>query len=222
MAKDLFDDVASDYDRYRRMIIPCFGDFYRMIVEAIPYSSTDSLKVLDLGAGTGLVAAFVLAAFPGAVVVGLDVSEEMVEKARERFAGDGRVRFSIMDYAERLPDEMYHVVVSAMSIHHLEDEGKRQLFHRILDALHPDGIFINAELVKGPTADSEALYQEKWRKHLAGSGLNDQTLAEIFNRMAFDKPAILDDQLGWLREAGFKDVDCHYKYFNFSVYSGRK
>ncbi len=222
MAAKLFDDMARDYDRHRKRVIPCFTHFYRMVVEMIPYSPADGLEVLDLGAGTGLVSAFVLGAFPGAAVVDIDVSEKMIEKARERFAGNGRVRFCIMDYSQSLPEGRYHAVVSGMSVHHLEDGDKRRLFHRIFDVLHPGGVFINADLVRGPTANSEALYQEKWRKHLAGSGLSERTLGAIFSRMAFDKPATLDDQLGWLREAGFSDVDCCYKHFNFSVYSGRK
>jgi len=54
------------------------------------------------------------------------------------------------------------------------------------------------------------------------AGLSEHELSEIIDRMQYDKPSSLSDQLQWLREIGFQDVDCYYKYFNFAVYSGRK
>lgn len=40
--------------------------------------------------------------------------------------------------------------------------------------------------------------------------------------MDYDRPAPLEAQLAWLREAGFKDVDCLYRYYSFSVMMARK
>jgi len=54
------------------------------------------------------------------------------------------------------------------------------------------------------------------------AGLSEHELSGIIDRMKYDKPSSLSEQLQWLKEAGFQDVDCYYKYFNFAVYSGKK
>ncbi|MGM0382007.1 MAG: hypothetical protein ACQEQO_00720 [Thermodesulfobacteriota bacterium] len=47
-------------------------------------------------------------------------------------------------------------------------------------------------------------------------------MLRIINRLQYDTPSSLIIQLPWLRETGFEDMDCYYRYFNFAVYSGRK
>ena len=220
--KKIFDAGALQYDRNRRKVIPCFDDFYKTLIRLIPFDSDEKFNVLDLGAGTGLVTALIFNVFPEAVVSLLDVSGEMLEKAKERFEGKDNVQFHVMDYDSSPLPGKYDLIVSAMSIHHLEDYGKKHLFQKIYDALVPGGIFIHAELARGATDDIEEIYQEQWRKHLEGTGLNEDELDVIYERMSYDIPAPLDIQLSWMRDAGFLSLDCFYKYFNFVVYAGSK
>ena len=169
-----------------------------------------------------MVTALILNIYPQAVVSLLDISEKMLERARKRFAGKNNVHFCVMDYdASLLPGE-YNLVVSAMSIHHLEDFGKKRLFQKIYDALTLGGSFIHAELARGTTDEIEEIYQEQWRKHLERTDLTEDELDVIYDRMSYDIPAPLDQQLNWMRAAGFLNVDCFYKYFNFVVYAGNK
>jgi len=220
--KEIFDAGADQYDQQRRKIIPCFNDFYQTAIDLIPFSSSDSFKFLDLGAGTGLLTAFIISAFPNATVTLMDLSKKMLEKAMERFSSNKRINFLIMDYSHStLPGE-YDLIVSAMSIHHLMDNEKKSLYQRIFDALKFGGIFINADLVKGETAKVEQKYQDMWMNWIKETGLSQNELSKIINRMQYDRPSFLTIQLQWLKEIGFSDVDCYYKYFNFAVYSGRK
>jgi tRNA (cmo5U34)-methyltransferase len=220
--KEIFDKAAVRYDQQRQKVFPRFNDFYQTIITLIPFYQEDNFRFLDLGAGTGLVADLILRAFPNSAADILDVSEKMLEKARERFAGNERVRFWIRDYAnDGLPDR-YGLIVSAMSIHHLDDIEKKLLFERIFHSLVPGGAFINAELVKGTTEETEKIYQRVWKDHLEKSGLSREILSQIYERTSYDKTAYLSSQLEWLRSTGFLDVDCFYKYFNFAVYAGRR
>jgi tRNA (cmo5U34)-methyltransferase len=104
----------------------------------------------------------------------------------------------------------------------LEDFGKKRLFQKIYDALTPGGSFIHAELARGATDAIEEIYQEQWRKHLERADLTGDELDVIYDRMSYDIPAPLDQQLNWMRAAGFLNVDCFYKYLNFVVYAGNK
>ena len=53
-------------------------------------------------------------------------------------------------------------------------------------------------------------------------GVDDRDLAAALDRMKFDRAATLEDQLEWMREAGFRDIDCAYKNLIFAVYCGVK
>lgn len=219
-AGDLFGAVATEYDQQRRLVIPCYTDFYGSILRAFPFPDQDQIKVLDLGAGTGLVSAMVAEAYPHSRVLAVDISEKMLDQARKRFAQNTRVSVKVMDYGEQPLPMGFDAVVSALSIHHLDHQGKRELFSKIHDALNPGGVFVNAELVLGESQEVEDLWQRVWREYLEGGGLGRDELDAIYHRMEIDINAGLWEQMDWLRDAGFSDVDCLYKYNNFAVYMG--
>ena len=218
-----FDLAAEDYDRTRRRLVPGFDDFYRAAIDLIQFPRESSLKVLDLGAGTGLMAAFIAYSFPNARITMVDISNEMLERARARFELAGpRFRFEVSDYGVDRIQEKYDAIVSALSIHHLSDEQKRALFKRIHGALNDDGVFVNAEQFRCATPERHKFHHERWLTRVRELGVDDRDLAAALERMKFDRAATLEDQLEWMREAGFRDIDCAYKNLIFAVYCGLK
>jgi tRNA (cmo5U34)-methyltransferase len=218
----LFDQGADRYDHQRRKVIPCFTDFYQTALDLVPCTSSQSFRFLDLGAGTGLLSEFIVKTFPNAVATLMDFSEKMLVKAKQRFSSNKSVYFLTQDYAHGPLPQNQDCIVSAMSIHHLSDQEKRFLYHRIYEALLPDGVFINADLVKGETESIDRAYRDTWIGWIEKTGLPKNELSKILDRMELDQPSCLSAQLVWLKEAGFIDVDCYYKYYNFSVVSGSK
>lgn len=226
----LFDAAAGDYDRARRhdrarrQLVPPFDDFYGTVVESIPHEREDAIRVLDLGAGTGLLSALVVRAFPRARITLLDASPEMLRVARRRFADEPeRFEFRVVDYArESLPGE-YEAVVSALSIHHLDGTGKRELFRKVYGVLLCDGgVFVNADQILGSTPEIEARYRETWLRRVRERGVGETDLAAALARMEEDRASTLEEQEAWLEEVGFRQVDCPYKNYGFAVYGGRK
>ncbi len=220
--KTIFDSCAMQYDLNRQKIIPYFEIFYNTVVELIPFKPEESFSFLDLGAGTGLLTALILNAFPGAMASVVDISEKMLYRAKQRFTNNSNVTIFAMDYAETTPPGVHDLVVSAMSIHHLVHTEKNQLMEKIYKVLKPGGIFINADLVESSTAAVGEKYHRHWMDYLKKADLSADELAAVRKRMTCDLPATLDSQLMWMQQAGFIEVDCYYKYFNFVVYSGKK
>lgn len=219
-----FDSGAAEYDGLRRRLVPCFDAFYGTAIEVIAaWGGPDRPAVLDLGAGTGLFAAMVFDRFPGARLHLVDVSDGMLTQARRRFAGaGGAVTFATADYSVEPLGGPWDLVISALSIHHLEDTAKRALFGRILVALRPGGLFVNADQVLAPTPELADRDQRLWRAAAAELGASEAEIAAAERRMAFDRCATLADQLRWLEDAGFEQIDCAFKAWQFAVYSGQR
>jgi tRNA (cmo5U34)-methyltransferase len=217
LTKELFDTTAATYDADRAKLIPCNDTFYARAVELIP---TDATRILDLGAGSGILAELVRRHHPAAHVHLLDFSEPMLDRARARLAGDNRVTFEIADYTTAPLGENWDAIVSALSIHHLEHETKRKLFARLVTALKPGGIFINAEQVAGPTPHLEEVYKRLWLEQVRAAGATERQIADSLYRQAEDRNASTEAQMQWMRDAGFIDVDCWFKDNRFAVLAG--
>jgi tRNA (cmo5U34)-methyltransferase len=216
-----FDLAAEDYDRTRRRLVPGFDDFYRAAIDLLGFPRDREIEVLDLGAG--LLAAFVAYSFPSARITMVDISNEMLDRARERFElGGERFQFEVSDYGTGRINNKYDAVVSALSIHHLSDDQKRALFAQIHGALKDGGVFVNAEQFRGSTREMDRLNHERWQTRVRELGASERDVAAALERMKFDRAATLEDQLQWLAAAGFREVVCTYKNLMFAVYAGTK
>lgn len=225
--RDAFDAASGSYDRKLLRFVPDVEEFYGAVSGFLPFEGYEALRVLDLGAGTGLLSGMVADGFPNASLTLVDFSEKMLDVARQRFSGRGdRFRFVVADYLEEPFPERSDLVVSALSIHHLEDEDKQRVFQKILDSLAPGGFFVCADQVLGAAPEIEERYREDLIRRLRENGIEEQELERFTERTGkshshtFESP--LADQLSWLAESGFEAVDCFYKRGRFAVYGGHK
>jgi tRNA (cmo5U34)-methyltransferase len=214
-----FDAQAATYEAPRRRLIPPFDAFYGIAVDALALIGGRPKRVLDLGAGTGILAARVAAAYPDADLVLVDGAPAMLEQARERLGDE--VALHVADLRDPLPEGPFCAVVSALAIHHLDDAGKRVLFARAYEALSPGGIFVNAEQVAGPSPRFDAHYRAWHEAAARAAGATAQEWDAAVQRMRHDDCASVDDQLAWMRAAGF-DADCLFHDRRFAVLVGLK
>jgi tRNA (cmo5U34)-methyltransferase len=217
---DIFNAQASTYEAPRRRLIPPFEAFYGTAVGALDLAGAPLHRVLDLGAGTGMLAGYVGAAYPQVELTLLDGAAAMLDRARATLGDDG-FSYAVGDLAGPLPDGPWDAVVSALAVHHLDDSGKRSLFGRVAGALRPGGVFVNAEQVAGPTPGFTALYEVWHEANARARGSDDAEWAGALERMSFDCCASVEDQLAWLRAAGFAEADCLFKDHRFAVLVAR-
>lgn len=216
-----FNENASQYDSQRRKLIPCFDDFYSIPVSIINIP-TSQPTVLDIGSGTGLMSSCILEKYPEAKMTLIDLSDKMMEIAKDRFSGRSNINYVTDDYTTHEFHGKFDIIVSSLSIHHLTDEEKKNLYRRVYTLLNEGGFFVNADQVLGQTPFIETLYKNDWNYKIENSGLSQEEIASAHERTKLDKMSTLEDQLNWLKDSGFEDVDCVYKYYNFVVMFARK
>jgi trans-aconitate methyltransferase len=123
------------------------------------FPSTAELRVLDIGAGYGVVTEEVLAAFPAARVTLQDYSSAMLDQARQRLATRAdRLSFVLCDLLDPAwPQKVggrFDLAVSAIVLHNL---GRRERIFGCYPAIHallrPGGWFLNYDRFVGGVAE---------------------------------------------------------------------
>lgn len=175
-----------------------------MLVSALPESPC---SLLDLGCGDGRLAALVLEHRPSVErVVAVDSSSAMLGHARDRFDSDQRVHVREWSLDDPLtPLGSFDVVVAGFSIHHVEDQRKRDLFGEVAEQLNNHGLFANLEVVASATP-------ELHREFLNLIGRSDDDPE--------DRLAPVEAQLLWMRQAGLSQVDCLWRWRGFALLVG--
>lgn len=212
-----FNVIAKEYDINRKRFIPCFEDYYESTTKFLTSNIKAPKRVLDLGAGTGLLTSFWYKYFPESEYVLVDIADKMLEVAKERFSGLENVSYQVLDYAKELPDEAFEIIISALSIHHLENTDKAELFQRIYDKLPTGGIFVNYDQFCGETVEMSTWFNSYWEKQLSQSGLSELDLERWMERRKFDKECSVKDEMAMLQKFNFRNVENVYTSQKFAV-----
>jgi len=167
-------------------------------------------RVLDLGCGDGRLLALVKQARPEIEGVALDFSETMLKAVRERFTGEPSMTVVEHNMDNPLPNlGPFHAVVSSFAIHHLANTRKFNLYAEIYAQLAPGGIFCNLEHVSSPTPSLKTAFY----KALEHTGSKEDSSNKCLS---------VEEQVDWLKQIGFTDVDCFWKWREFALLAGVK
>jgi tRNA (cmo5U34)-methyltransferase len=218
------EQTAMDWDAHGGQELPTRAEQQDVLLALLAASDIGDGAVLDLGIGSGLVAEAVLRALPDARLTGIDFSNAMLDLARERLRPFGsRVLLRSHDLSDLdaidLPSLRYKAAFSIQTLHHLSDTEKAAALAWTAAVIDPGGLVVVIDRVKV----DEPLFQDwavVWRRvdpktpRTYASHVEDLTTAG-------DRPALLQDQLAWMRTAGL-DACCLHLYGNRAVLVGRK
>jgi tRNA (cmo5U34)-methyltransferase len=193
-------------------VIPHRTDGEAVLLDHIPISAK---RVLDLGTGNGRLLKMIRIIRPKVEGVGVDISPTMLKAARQSFVGDQSVEVFEHDLNDPLCSSelgTFDVIVTSLTIHHLTHERKHSIYEEIYSLLNHGGVFCNLEHVDSPT--------NRLHEHFMDS-LGD-SIARFAREEYSDRLLSLDTQLCWLKQIGFVDVDCYWKWLELALLIGIK
>lgn len=194
-------------------------------------------SILDLGCGDGILGRFLMKLFPEAQVVLTDFSEPMLDAARGKLDGNPNTIVVNSDFSQSSWKDTvaYHapfdIIISGYAVHHQSDKRKTNLYNEIFDLLSANGLFLNLEHVASVSKAGESLFDDFFIDHLYEfNRLSEpQKTREDVSNTYYNRPdkkenilASVDLQCEWLRQIGFRDVDCFFKVFELALFGGRK
>jgi tRNA (cmo5U34)-methyltransferase len=228
-------EVVQDFLAGMRGAIPLAAEQLDVMLRLIKAAQPNLENFLDLGCGDGVLGHAILSHYQEARGVFTDFSEPMIEAACSRLEGYGKQVFIVQDYGDShwidaiLAYAPFDAVVSGFSIHHQPDDRKRELYAEIYRLLKPGGVFVNIEHVSSPSTWIEGLGDElfidttlEFNHRHGGSKSRDEVADEFHNRPHKEANilASLELQCDWMREIGFRHVDCYLKIFELAVFGG--
>ena len=235
------EDESQVFLRYGPLFVPRREEQIDTVCRLIPADSYEEFKVAELGAGDGALASAVMSSFPNCRYLALDGSELMRARLQSTPESQaGRLQVAPFDLADTewrtcLPSPL-RCVLASLIVHHLNADGKRQLFSDVASRLEPGGAFIMIDLVEPTSSQARDAYARQWdedvRVSVQVSGKGPEAY-ELFRNDhwnfysdptpdPYDQPSPLADQLNWLRDAGFSEVDCFWMYAGHAIFGGYK
>ena len=231
------EDDSSTYREIAEIAVPRRPEMMATIVSVVPFTTGETLRIVDIGAGEGQLADVLLGCFPRATLLALDGSEAMRKTTvarTARFGGRITVRafeLSTLDWWDLMRGA--DVVVSSMCLHHLTDAKKQYLYKAIADRLTDRGALLVADLIEPLHASARRLAAESWdaaaQAQAEATRAPDQLARFVdarWNHFRFadpmDRPSALLHHLVWLKHAGFAAVDCFWLYAGHAVYGAFK
>ena len=208
------------YDETIRRFIPGYDAMLEVAARTL--ASVRPELALDLGAGTGALSETLLLRGDAGTVELIDVDAEMLAQARIRLARFGaRVRFRQTSFLGDLPP--CDAVAASLALHHVPSiEEKQAVYGRILAALRPGGLFVNADAVMPAGGAEQAAAYEAWAEHMVACGIERSRAFEHFAEWADEDTYFpLEAELEALRAAGF-DAECVWQQSSMAVVAGRR
>ena len=219
-ASGYFGSMAESYDSLIHRAVPRYDE---MIARLLEYLPRDARRVLELGSGTGNLSLQLPGALPRATLTLVDGSDEMIALVRSRIeqssaSSSGRVEYLVARFEElEFPAHSFDLVVSSISLHHVED--KARLYARIRSLMSERGRFCFADQIRGEPESNHRLNWERWLDYCreAGNCSPDEIDSLLEHAAAHDHYTTLTEHIALLSKAGFAEIDCVWRNWMWGI-----
>jgi tRNA (cmo5U34)-methyltransferase len=215
----VFDDMV---DRS----VPFYAEIQRMVAELAADFAADGSTIYDLGCSTGTTLLHIDQRLPGDVkarLVGVDSSQAMLDKAREKLAAGGRgsadrreLTLLCEDLNRGVEISDASVVIMNLTLQFIRPLYRQRLVRSISDGMREQGALILVEKVMGENSVFNRLFIQHYYEMKKRHGYTEMEIAQ--KREALENvlvPYRLKENEQLLREAGFEQIDVFFKWYNF-------
>jgi tRNA (cmo5U34)-methyltransferase len=212
------------YDDYIVKVVPYHSEMLKALVDNIPFSTDKPIRIIELGCGTGIATYTIIKKYPDAHLKCIDMSSDMLNLVQKKLEGFPNIEFIQADYTKYKFEEEYDAVVSFLSFMYLaDDKTRRSLFQKAFDMLTKGGVFMSGESNISRSKHFQEVCMERWIHHMRKSYSDDFIKKEVLEKAKkHGKASVLTDEIKYLEEIGFSQVDIFWKYYGFSVYGAIK
>jgi len=206
-----FDDFSKNYTNDMIGCVPHYLQLVSSFVKHLP-DNFNPISILDLGCGNGNITAQLIPYFPNATFTLVDASPEMIELCSNQFK-DYDINYSNKYFQDFLFNpESYDLIVAGFSLHHCDNKEKQSIFKDINSALKNGGIFSYSDLMISKTNPEHPMLLEQWNKFVNINFPDGEKWAWIMEHYeAFDRPTDYLDQIEWLKNTGFTNIQIPFK-----------
>lgn len=213
---DFFYVADRSYDYLAERALPCYHEAHKELVRSLCFEADQEAEVIDLGVGSGVTSGYILKNYPKVRMVAVDLFDEMLKEARVRLKPFGnRITLVQADNTEFLKGfgRQVSAIVSAFCIHHLDEQGKKELFRLIYDHLLPGGRFVMLDLSTFEDPCLKDVARKRTVEHMMAHVEDKQYRTKwLYHWDQINIPHPADRMVEWLKEAGFKSETVFRNY----------
>ena len=227
LSRQHFNLMADQYDELFITHLDAYELTHEMVLTMLPFSQSESFRVLELGCGTGNLTQKLLDQFPKSTAEGYDVSGEMLARARAKLTDTGRrIQLHQGDISQLTLTGPFDAVISAIAVHHVPQPDKPSLFQRLYDVLRPGGVLVLGDAFQAATPELGQRYRQLSKMSLERQGVVETPVYTAYrnrnSQPSGGSSTHVQDYLQWMDQAGFHNVDCVWKYLSRAVVYGER
>lgn len=220
--EEFYDEISKEYTDSVERCVPMYREMLSMLFAFLPEGYAPK-TILELGCGAGNLTTLIGKRFPQAKIHAVDISEECIKECRQRLP-EADIEYIKADFSNLdFPENTFDLIISSISIHHLNDSEKEIFFKRLFLWQTTNGILSFCDQFRGESERLYALHMEMWKTFAREQGASAKEWdLWMEHQTQHDCHAPLFRHVTWLKDAGYGMVDCVWRYLLWAVIYSRK
>jgi len=221
--EQFYNAVSKDYNKFINHAVPRYPEMLWAIFQYIP-KALKPKRILELGCGTGNLSELIVKKYPESEIVLVDISEEILNRCKNRLEDNDRVEYYRADINELdFSADSFDLIVSSITIHHLKHHQKERLFNKAFSWLTNEGVFNYGDQFAGATKEIYDNHMKLWYQFAVNLGCTeDEWELWMKHQDEHDYHATAVDQILWLQKANFNPIDITWRYLLWTVITAGK